>query len=501
MTETGLSKNQILSELSKSPHGKLSEYVLTGKKAAAQEPEFFAHLIAWDRVHGQIRDAKVALPVVSLAVPEFHEEFVENSLAHIALLGPREFKRAFEFAKEIKVPGRMRQIRRLLRQYLEDKQKDGNEWRRMIVQHRATLKWMFRREHIEPNLHTDTVLMKNIKPKGTVFEAIANLKNMDPKEAAGAILRHKIPFMVAKGALGANFKDNVDLVFALIKQMSPTELVTSTKILEKWGMKTNPALRGAYDEAMERASTSQKNVLKTTRAAEAISDEGLKQKLQGLQDRQLKAMSGIEGNWLVLGDRSPSMSQAIEVATEVAGTLAKLVKGKVHLVFFDSTPQTMEVTGLPLEEIKKKTRHIVAGGGGTSIGCGLQRMLDSNIEVDGIAIISDAQENTAPAFVYVYQLYMKKFDKQVPVYLYRCQASSRGYSDLDLAETMRKGGFDLQEFDIRHKTDYYALPDLARTMRTNRYSLADEIMGTPLLTLKDVFKSERKGVLTSVGAT
>jgi len=38
-------------------------------------------------------------------------------------------------------------------------------------------------------------------------------------------------------------------------------------------------------------------------------------------------MQGIEGNWIVLGDKSPSMSGAIDGARLVEATLAKLVKG------------------------------------------------------------------------------------------------------------------------------------------------------------------------------
>ncbi len=43
---------------------------------------------------------------------------------------------------------------------------------------------------------------------------------------------------------------------------------------------------------------------------------------------------------------------------------------------------------------------------------------------------------------------------------------------------------DLQEFDLGAGTDFYSLPNLIKTMRTNRYSLVDEILTSPLLTLK-----------------
>jgi hypothetical protein len=487
--ETGLTKNQILSELSKSPHGKLNEYVAVGQKAAMQEPEFLAHLIAWDRIKGAIRDAKVALPVVSLSRLGFPDELAENSLAHMGMLGPREFLRAFRFATELRIPGRMR-VRRLIEAYLRETEASYPKWERLAVQHRGTLKELYGLGHVKPSGKADSILFKGERPSGSVFEAIAGLKDMTPQEAAGTIMERRIPFLIAMGALGAKAKEP-DLVLALIDRMSPTELVTNTKMLEKLGIKTNPALRGAYEQALTKASKSKKNVLKTTRAAEAIEDVDLKEKLRGLQEKQL-ASSGVEGNWLVLGDKSGSMEKAIESARQVAAVLAKMVKGKVWLVFFNDSPQTIDVTGASLDTIKKATEYIKAGGS-TSIGCGLKRMLESNEEVDGIAIVSDAAENTAPLFPDVYKQYCEKIGKEVPVYLFRCKDAYPGHpATRDLKRYMGAAGYDLQEFDIQGGLDFYSLPNLVQTMRTNRYSLIDEVMATPLLTLGDVFKKTEK---------
>jgi hypothetical protein len=486
--EAGLTKNKIISELAKSAHGKLDEYVPIGTAATKAEPEFMAHLISWDKIKGQIRDAHVALPVVSLSVPGFPGELAENSFAHLALLGPRELLKAYRFAKGLKLPERMRRLRRLIELYLRTREQNAPSWDRIAIQHRATLKELYGLVHIKPSDRADSVLFKCVYPQGSIFEVVATLKDLAPVAAAGQIMKWKIPFLIALGALGKKAKET-DLVLALIERMSPTELVTNTKTLERLGLKSNPALRGAYDKAMEKASKSKANVLKTTRAAEAIEDEGLKEKLRGMQDRQLQAM-GVEGNWLVLGDRSPSMVYSVELAKEVAGTLAKMVKGKVWLVFFDSHPISIDVTGLTLDQIKMATKHITAGGSGTSIGCGLQRMIDEKVKVDGIAIVSDGGENTAPRFAKTYQEYCKVFDKEVPVFLYHCTG------DVDtFTSSMEKENLDMQVFDLRSsKADYYSLPNLVATMRTNRYSLIDEVMATKLLTLGDVFKLSREEV-------
>lgn len=492
--ETGLTKNQILSELSRSPHGKLNEYVDVGVKAAKQEPEFLAHLIAWDHQKGQVRDAKVAIPVVSLKEPSYPDEFIENSLAHLTNLGPREILRAYRFALDLRLPSRMSRIRKTLQCWLREHEAEpAPRWDRLALQHRHTLKEMYALTHTKPgNDRIRAILFEQDEkknpletPKGSVFEIVAQLPNMEPKEAAGTIMEWRIPFLIALGALGKKAKDP-DLVLALINRMSSTELVTNTKMLERLGMNTNQALKGAYQEGLKKAQKSTKNILKTTRAAEALDNEELKANLRGVQEKQLQSMA-VEGNWLVLADKSGSMSQAIEIAREVSATLSKMVKGKVWLVFFDTAPQSIDVTGMPLDVIKNVTRYITANGG-TSIGCGLKRMLDSNIEIDGIAVVSDAQENTPPFFYDVYKQYSQKFSKDVPVYLYLCDNNSNYYADRDLRATMKQAGLDLQVFDMSKKADYYSLPNLVQTMRTNRYSLIDEVMAAKLLTFKDVFK-------------
>jgi hypothetical protein len=485
--ESGITKNQIISQLSRSAHGKLSEYGDLVKQAAGQEPEFLAHLIAWDRQKGQIRDAKIALPVLSLTVPGLHPELAENSLAHIALLGPRELLRAYRFALETRPQGYMLRLKKLVAAYLKEKELQPRAgWNEFALQHRATLKELYALTHTKPSKDADEVALKGLHPEGTIFEVVARLKDMTATEAAGEIMARRIPFLVAFGALGARAKDT-DVLVALISAMSPTELVSNTKMLEKLGMKTNPAVRGAYAEALQKAEKSKKNVLKTTRAAEAVEDEGLKEKLRGLQDKQLQGM-GVDGNWLVLGDASGSMEDAIEVAKQVAGVLAKMVKGKVWLVFFNTHPQTIDVTGASLDVIQKATRHIRADGG-TSIGCGLLRMLDGKVDLDGIAVISDGGENTAPYFHHVYPKYAQFAGKEPPVYLYH--VGKKGRSEA-FTQYMRGAGIDLQVFDVAGNADYYSLPNLVQTMRVQRYSLLDEVMAAKLLTLSDIFTRTQK---------
>jgi hypothetical protein len=484
----GLTKQKIISELSRSTHGALTDYVPVAREAAKQEPEFLAHLIAWNERNGQVRDSKVALPVASL-IPGF--EYAENSLAHLALLDPRTLVRAMDFAKT-QAPGFQRQLKAVTERYLRVRESSYGRWERTAIQHRNSLKTLYAKNHIKPVAFADAILFKGKRTPGSVFEAIATLKDMPAMQAAGTIIEKRIPFLVAVSALGKRMKET-ELVMALIDLMSPTELVTNTKMLERMGVKDVPALRAAYEAGLQRVAESKKATLKTTRAAEAQTDEKLKSKLVAAQEKQIKAMGGPEGNWVVLADKSSSMTEAIEVSRLVSATLAAMVKGDVYLIFFDSGPRFVNVTGKTYDQIKTETSMVKANGS-TSIGCGLNYALANSFDVSGIAIVSDGAENTPPAFVDVYQRLCKTLERDIPVYLYwtKChQPNTYDNNPEALAQNMARANLEMQVFDLRTGTDYYALPNLVQTMKANRYSLVDAIFETPLLTLDEVFDVQK----------
>jgi hypothetical protein len=516
MTEAALDKKRIISELTKSAHGKLDEYLTIGRQAAIEDPDFFAHLVAWNHVKGQIRDAKIALPVIALAAQigsasrEQHPEYIDNALAHLADLRPRELARVLLTTSRTEKPAKKgekgvtvevppfaltahapkRVLRRLVTRYLRDLEADRRQFEYVAVQHGYLLHQLYAKNRVsrpawvgEVLFHGEKGKMHPTAPKslpGGIFSVIRGLHLMSAVEAAGMIVKYKIPFLIARGALGKKANEP-DTVLALMKAMSPSELVTNMKWLEQLGVKTNPALRGALEEALGKAATSKKVTLKTTRAAEALADnEALSGKLRVMQEKQLDTLGGIEGDWLILGDKSGSMQNSIDVAREVAGSLARQVKGKVHLIFFDSMPRYFDVTGLSVEEIKKITRGISADGG-TNMDCGIRYALDAKLHADGIAFVSDGA-NHGPAVLPTYRKYCEKMDVEPTMYLYRLS----GEPDVFSTECER-GGVDLQTFDLRGQTvDYYSLPNLTQTMRVARYSLLDEVLATPLRTLDEV---------------
>jgi hypothetical protein len=160
-----------------------------------------------------------------------------------------------------------------------------------------------------------------------------------------------------------------------------------------------------------------------------------------------------------------------------------MVSGSVKLVFFDTMPRPLDVTGKSYDEILRIT-GAVRDHGGTSIGCGLDWAMKADFDASGIAIVSDGAENSPPFFAETLAKYQEKLGIDVPVYLYwmPCKDPSMPHNDpRRLANTMEAAGLALDAFDLRGGVDYYSLPNLAATMRANRYSLVEEIMSTPLL--------------------
>lgn len=490
--EKGLTRNQVISMLTKSPHGDLAQYAPVGLAAASEDPEFYAHLVAWNARKGSIRDAKVALPVLALASQKTDEELRENALAHIVSLDPRNLVRALRFSKGQPILER-RRLYRTIERSLREREANKARFDRNAMQHRASLRELYALLHVKPgNAYQRGALgfrsePNEAHPKGMVlppqgvFAVLGKLKDMDPAAAAGAIIEHKIPFLAARGALGEKFKDPA-VVQALLGAMSPTEVVTNAKAFEGLGVKTNPALRSAFEAALAKAAESTKAALKTTKAAEAIGGKTAEQ-LRGVQEKQLDKMS-VEGDWLIMADKSSSMAQSIEAARQIAALLVRVTSGSVHLIYYNTAPAYYNVTGKSLDEITKMTARITATGG-TVPGCALAYAQANHLPADGIVYVADCNENygAAPRFTDAYKAYCASVDKDVPLYAYQLAGDPPNMLDHAKAE-----GIDIQVLDLRGGVDFYSLPNLISTMRTNRYSLSDEIMATPLLKLSDVFK-------------
>jgi hypothetical protein len=474
--KTLITQNQIVNQILHIGHGNLDIYSDVGLKA------LFAHLIAYNQIKGEIRDSKVALPVLALR-GEQDMEFYENAAAHLCLLDARNFVRALRYHKSLPSPqsGGGKWLKDAIELYIRNRERKTTWWDRTALQHRDSLKTIYAMNHLKPSARANRILFKREYPEKSVFKRLIELKTMAPQEAAGTILNYKIPFLIAVGALGG-IKDKTDIILALIEGMSKAELINNTTALKRWGVMDNPALKTAYDKGLASEKKGKVSTLKAGQAAKAVGDKKLAKKLEKVQEEQIDKKGGIEGDWLILGDRSGSMDQSIEVAQQVSSVLARQIKGQVYLVFFNTRPTYFDVTGKTYEEIKEMTKRIHATGG-TSIGCGLDMIREKKLPVNGIAICSDGGDNTYPLFYEAYGKYVKDIGLEPTVYLFHVP----GDPDV-MVSHCKHARIDLGLFRLSSKPDYYALPQLALTMRVGKYALVEEILETKLLRFEDVFK-------------
>ena len=479
-------------------HGKLEGFLKEGLLASQTEPDLFAHFIAWNQIKGKVRDSKVAYPVIGLrTVKREDRDLAENAVAHLMLLSPRDLVRAYDFNKQLTALGHTinAQYRKLLEHgmttYLQVRESNQKFWDRTVLVHRESMKRLYRITHRSPvagNLgdRPQKVLFDNEYPARSIFEVIKNFKTDTPTHIAGAILKHNIPFEVVVGSV-PNIK-HPDILLALIEGMTGNQVVTNSKMLEKLGIKNDPILNAAYQSALERATKDKRlNVLKAGVAAEQVTMSAMSTRgnmADDLRNLQAKAttrqLGGIDGDWLILGDCSGSMSSSVELAKKIAALITERVKGKVWLIFFNVHPFPFDVTGKSFFQIQELTKRIVADGG-TSIGCGLDYVLAKKENIDGIVLVTDGGENTGPYFGSTYLNYCLKMDKEPTVYLFEMAGEMN-----ILSRDLQSKKIQVTEFNFRtQKLDYYSLPNIIETLRVNRYSLVDEIMETPLLKITD----------------
>jgi hypothetical protein len=518
-TEAALQKPQIISTLSTlSPHGKLEAYLPMFGQLAAEDPDFLSHLIVWNHVKGEIRDSKAALPVIMLAESRRQlddgmnptiAQFMENAWAHLADTTPLLLRRALEFGKGIGLPKQT--THRFVTRYLRDLEANPAEWERVALQHKASLTWLYGRFHVSRSDRVGAAFGWKDKqgvrpPRPGKFAVVRSLALLSPLEIAGQIDKHKLPWLVVRGALGARIKEP-DVLMALIGRMSAADASTSAKWLVRAGINNHPQTRAAFEELLAKAGKKGRakgTQLKAKKAAKALADVGEEKtagKLTKLQQTQVEHLRTIEGNWLIIGDKSGSMSEAIVMARQVAALLGATVKGHVYLVFADTLPRPVgDVTGKSLEAIEMTTAAVTAGGG-TSLGCALKYASDQGWKLDGIAVVSDGAENTYPTLVQEYQEYRQKFPGARPtVYWYRTnqdndprsmgwirqfEASMHMYAGMTTYD-LRSGAQAITQVRRQGAVDDYALPQLIQTMRVGSYSLVDEIMRCELRTIDQV---------------
>lgn len=486
-------RSKLVQQLFKTPHGDLDKYTDLFSIANVDK-DLFAHYIAWNTLNSKITDSKCALPIIALRTfTKQEKEYAENALASLMLLNPRELVKAYQFSKKLSghgttIPGGWRKdFQNNIKKYLEIREASDNWWDKAVVRNRKAMLALYAVSHYKPSERAQKVLFEKQYPKNSVFQIIKDLKSLTPLEACGQILKHNLPMSVIVGS-GVKVKDNRDVLLAMVTTMTGNELLNSSVMLKNLGAFNFPEVKSAYDVCIEKAKTDTRvNTFKASKAIEKV-DNTLAKKLITIQNEKEKEIKDINANVLILGDCSGSMEKAIEVTKKIAGVVSSKVSGDKYLIFFNTAPRLYDITNKTSQQIHDMTKNIRAYGM-TSVGCGLDYLKDKLLDI--IIIISDGGDNTDPLFHNAYLNYVKKMGIEPLVYFFEV----KGNAIDSLSTSCKRSNITIEKYIIDNTFDYYSLPNILSTIKTNRYALLNEILDTPLLTLDKVFNNKGNLVL------
>lgn len=485
-------KNKLVQQLLKPTHSDLNSY-LDVLPLAIQDKNLFSHYITWNNIKSKIDDSKCALPIIGLRTfLKVEKDYAENAIANLMTLNPRNLYKAYQFSRDLSDSGRViiggwrKLFQESIQKYLEIREGSIKWWDNAVVRSRKAMLGLYAISHKKPSDRAQEILFKKQYPKSSVFQIIKDLKTMSPLEACGQIIKHNIPMSVIIGS-GVKVKGNKEVLLAMVEGMTGNEILNSSNMLKNLGAFDFSEVKAAYDNAIERAKTDKRvNTFKASKAIKQV-DKKIADKIITIQNEREKEIPKITANTLILGDSSGSMRKAIEITKQIAGVISSNVVGDKYLIFFNTHPRLFYITNKTYADICVSTKDVKALGS-TSIGCGLKYLMDKNIDVDIIIIVSDGGDNSTPYFTDVYPKYCKKFGKEPTIYFFHV----KGDGEDDLSKFCKAGNININYFEVDVNFDYYALPNILQTVKLSQYDLLNEILDVPLLTLEKVFYSTSK---------
>jgi hypothetical protein len=460
----------MLNSLLTTPHRQLTQVATFHRQMLNDDPLFYGHLASWYHHHGEVRDHKEVF-IAYLLISELSEHR-EAGFMLLQELPPYQVARIVSFMKTHlnRLP---RSTRTAVIQYLRTREQKPPFFDRTALRQRKALKQLYAGLHIKPDPRADNILFKGEFPSDSILSALKQLaKCQNPDEQAQLIETHKIPYTVAVGAL---HKITLPVMIALVKSMSPQELINNLNSLKKRSMADNPQVKELIEKKLTEAQNSDRVSAYKARVAEEVTaaDPELATKLTQITETQIKKRGRITKSTALLVDKSGSMQQALEVGKRVAALISSISQADLLVYAFDNKARPIQPKGIQLSDWEQAFKAVRAGGA-TSVGCALEVMRQYKQRVEQIILVTDEGENTHPYFHQVYTQYQQQLKIQPNVLIIRV-----GYASHQIEQRLRAAQVEVETFDF--KGDYYALPNLVPLLsRPTRLELLMEIMETPL---------------------
>lgn len=461
---------ELLNSLLRTPHRQLEPVAVIHSSFMEKDPIFYGHMAVWYQKHGDVRDHKEVF--VAHLLTSTMPEHREAGFMLLQEFPPYQVARIIDFmCRQLgKVP---RSARTAVTHYLRTREEDPQFFDRAALRSREDMRYLYASLHIRPNPRANAVLFQNQPPEGSLAAAVKRLSRArTPEEQSRIIMEHRIPYLVAQGAL---HKITPGVMEALVSTMSPQEVINSLKSLKARGALEDPAVKKVINEKLEQAAgTGRVSAFKALRAAEAAEvDQATAEKLEHVVDAQVRQKGQITRSTALFVDKSSSMLMALEVGKRIASMVSGIASSDLFVYVFDVTARPI-VSGGKESSHWEKAFHGVFPSGGTSIGAALEMMKNNGQVAEQIIIVTDENENMSPRFTEVYPLYCDTLKVEPGVVIVKI-----GEHSPKLEQQLEQLRIPCETFTF--EGDYYALPNLLTLLaRPSRLELLMEILETPL---------------------
>jgi len=507
----------MLNTLLTTPHRDLEKVYPVHKSMIDEDPLFYVRLAAWYVATGDIRDHKEMF-IVNLCLSDF-DGHREVGLAMLRDLPPYQVARVVDFingrtikkhhkaqaarpatrrrravaaqparTEEVKF-GLYKTIPRSLKtevtRYLREREDDAQWFDSSVLVARKYLRHLYKLFRLPPSDRAQAILFDDTPPEDSSLYAAKQLtKAKNPVDQARAIIENRIPYRVASTVI-SNMTPTV--ILALIEVMSDQELINNVGSLRRRGAFDNPDLKGVITKRLEKAKKSKKvSALKAIEAAKASgASDDVKELLEDVADKQVKAKGRIMRSTALLVDKSASMNVAIEIGKQMGAMISSAMGDDIpfYCYTFDVMPYKVESKGTDIASWNSAFKGIRASGG-TGCGCSLAMMERLGEKVEQIMMITDEGENNSPYFLTAYQSYCEKLGVKPNVFILR--VGEERHIHTVIYDKLVRAGVDVDVYQP-DKADYYALPDMLQYLtRPSRLDLLLDIMAYPLPERKQV---------------
>ena len=462
---------EVLNSFLTTPHRKLSELAPLHSAALERDPLFYSRLALWYFDTGEVRDHKV-LFVAHLLTSEY-PEFRDAGWVLLQGMAPHEVARVLDHAKCV-IGRAPRVLKSAIAHYLRVREQHPKQFDGASVRARRHLKHLYSSLRIRPDSRAQAILFDESPPADSLPGALRRLAASESaEEQARLLLAHPIPYPVAVGVLR---QLTPAVLVALIASMTPQELINNLGSLRRRGAFANPDVKALIEEKIQAAPADRRvSTLKAKRAiASAVVDAETERLLTAATDQRVAAMAVITRPTALFVDKSGSMTEAIEVAKQLAALISAVMAAEFRVYAFDTAAFELRAETAPdrrpaLSDWERTFRFVKANGG-TSIGAPLAKLCKDRVYVEQLILVTDEGENTPPLFRDALTSYRAELGVMPSVVIVDVGAVAHGFS-----QDLIRHGVNVTRYEF--KGDYYSLPNILPLLAMPSHSdLVDLIM-------------------------